>query len=90
MTTTPNQYMTAKVEGMKLSPDTLSTSGYAGMTIIFSPFIQLVMAYAFTKILEKVLTLKIHLDTIKILYETSIECTDSNYAEVYYDKRRTS
>ena len=41
-------------------------------------------------ILEKVLTIKNDIATIRILYETSIECTDYNYAEVYYDQRRTS
>ena len=32
-------------------------------------------------ILEKVLTIKNDIATIRILYETSIECTDSNYAQ---------
>lgn len=31
MTTTANQYMTAKVEGLNPPPGTISTSGYAGM-----------------------------------------------------------
>ena len=40
--------------------------------------------------LKKVLTIKNDIATIKILYETSIEYTDSINTEVYYDKRRTS
>ena len=31
MTTTANQYMTAKVEGLNPPPGTISTSSYAGM-----------------------------------------------------------
>ena len=31
MTTTANQYMTAKVEGLNPTPGTVSTSSYAGM-----------------------------------------------------------
>jgi hypothetical protein len=31
MTTTANQYMTSKVEGLSPPPGTVSTSGYAGM-----------------------------------------------------------
>ena len=31
MTTTANQYMTSKVEGLSKAPGTISTSSYAGM-----------------------------------------------------------